>query len=192
MWAFYLVAGFLITLSALVLLRRELNRAVRFSAPQERTDWNHRIEELNEAFFDIANDLEGKYSVHEKQIADLEAQLHEIKKRMKNSAAKEASQPPRPHESIPSQETIHSQPTARASAGISVYRHGPASSGFQPADTRRFSLPDTSNPARERRIAQEARAMLQGGGSIQVAAKRLGVGVGELKLILDLYPYEMD
>ncbi|MDO4799941.1 MAG: hypothetical protein Q4A52_05425 [Bacillota bacterium] len=205
MWILYFSAGLLITLLAIVLLRRELNRSIRISARSAGGNADARIDELNEAFFDIANDLEGKYSVHDKQIADLEAQLQELKQEIKRRkpALDSKSNPPQslvtelaekaqmeaertvPRE-IPTVPPIPKQPE------ISIYRHGPGSQRFQPTDTRRFSLGHTEerNQAKEIRIAHEARALLRSGSSIQIAAKRLGVGVGELKLILELYPHE--
>lgn len=205
MWIIYFLSGLLITLFSIGLLRLELKRAIRTSERNADGNVDARIDELNEAFFDIANDLEGKYSVHDKQIADLEAQLQEWKLIMKRHPGAPDSKS-NPQQSLVTElaENAQSDPVRTTSreipsapqfarrSEISVYRHGPSSQRFQPTDTRRFSIGHTEQlkHAKEIRIAHEARALLRSGSSIQIAAKRLGVGVGELKLILELYPHE--
>ncbi len=85
------VIGLILVIGSLFLIRRELTRAVNIqNAMLEQSKFYRKddlfetlenlklsIDEMNHAFYDIANDLEGKYSLHEKDIHDLKMRLHE-------------------------------------------------------------------------------------------------------------------
>lgn len=87
-----IVIGVLIVLSAIFLLRREfLNAVQKQGVFMEQAkiygnenlnalllDLQKSIDDMNRAFYEIANDLEGKYSVHEKMISDLEKQWQNV------------------------------------------------------------------------------------------------------------------
>ncbi len=82
MYLVSIIIGLIIVISSIFLIRSELNRAVRSQAmllQQSRVykdadlfelleSLQSSIDEMNRAFYDIANDLEGKYSIHEKEI----------------------------------------------------------------------------------------------------------------------------
>jgi hypothetical protein len=86
--------GLILVISSLFLIRYELNRALHTKAQiieqskvyKEEDLFNLlesmqvSIDEMNRAFYDIAADLEGKYSVHEKEIQDLQKLFIELKK----------------------------------------------------------------------------------------------------------------
>ena len=93
----YLVSfliGLIIVISSIFLIRREFNQAVRSqkmllnqSKVYKDTDLFELLEglqlsidEMNRAFYDIADDLEGKYSIHEKEIRLLEEAILDVKK----------------------------------------------------------------------------------------------------------------
>ncbi|MGX8797992.1 DUF6115 domain-containing protein [Fusibacter sp. JL298sf-3] len=88
--------GVLIVASAILLLKREFVKALRqqerFQKQAQLYDAGElndillnlkmAIDDMNQAFYSISGDLEGKYSVHEKQLADLEAALEKLTSEM--------------------------------------------------------------------------------------------------------------
>lgn len=86
-----IVIGLIIVISSLFLIKMEFNKAVNTQAQMIEQSRVYKdadlfqllenlqlsIDEMNTAFYDIAQDLEGKYSLHEKEIEDLKnALLH--------------------------------------------------------------------------------------------------------------------
>lgn len=80
-----IVIGLILVISSLFMIRREFNKAVNAQAQMIEQSRVYKdtdlfqllenlqlsIDEMNTAFYDIAQDLEGKYSMHEKEIEDL-------------------------------------------------------------------------------------------------------------------------
>lgn len=85
MFILSIVSGVLIILSAVFLLRKEFLKAVKQQnvyLEQAKVfdkenlsvlllDMQKSIDDMNQAFYDIANDLEGKYSIHERELMDV-------------------------------------------------------------------------------------------------------------------------
>lgn len=89
---FSISSGLLIILLSLFLIRREFNKATRLrnSNFSGLSDGNVKellsyldrlettVEEMNESFYEIANDLEGKYSIHNKEIEIIDSKVNDI------------------------------------------------------------------------------------------------------------------
>jgi len=88
-----IILGLLIVIGSVLLIRQEFKKSLdlRVSKLGDFSDVEKRkiieviealedeINNLNNAFYDIVNDLEGKYSIHEKQIELLEEKFEKIK-----------------------------------------------------------------------------------------------------------------
>jgi len=89
-----IILGLLIVIGSILLIRKEFKKSLDlkvsklgdFSDVEKRKiievieELEDEINNLNNAFYDIVNDLEGKYSIHEKQIELLEEKLEGIQK----------------------------------------------------------------------------------------------------------------
>ncbi|HKL41055.1 MAG TPA: hypothetical protein VJ962_00515 [Clostridia bacterium] len=89
-----IILGLLIVIISILLIKNELKKSLDlkvsklgdFSDVEKRKiievieELEDEINNLNNAFYDIVNDLEGKYSIHEKQIELLEEKLEGIQK----------------------------------------------------------------------------------------------------------------
>lgn len=86
------VIGLIIVISSIFLIRHEFNKAIRSQKTlleQSRVykgsdlfelleSMQLSIDEMNRAFYDIAGDLEGKYSIHEKELQLLTEKLEQL------------------------------------------------------------------------------------------------------------------
>ncbi len=93
MYIINIIAGLIIVISSLFMIRREMNRAyLKREQMLEHSkvyreedlfklleDLQLSIDEMNRAFYEIAGDLEGKYAVHEKEIELISASIEAIK-----------------------------------------------------------------------------------------------------------------
>ncbi|MBE0450174.1 MAG: hypothetical protein IBX70_04920 [Clostridia bacterium] len=89
-----IVIGLILVISSLFMMRREFNKAVNTQAQMIEQSKVYKdadlfqllenlqlsIDEMNTAFYDIAHDLEGKYSLHEKEITDLRKTMNQLQK----------------------------------------------------------------------------------------------------------------
>jgi L-lactate utilization protein LutC len=96
-----IVFGLILVISSLFMIRREFNRAVNTQAQMIEQSRVYKdadlfqllenlqlsIDEMNTAFYDIAQDLEGKYSLHEKEIVDLNKALIQLQDRLSEKQA---------------------------------------------------------------------------------------------------------
>ncbi len=87
-----IIIGLILVISSLFMIRREFNKAVNSQAQMIEQSRVYKdadlfqllenlqlsIDEMNTAFYDIAQDLEGKYSLHEKEIEDLNKALFQL------------------------------------------------------------------------------------------------------------------
>lgn len=87
------VIGLIVVISSIFLIRHELNKAVRQQAQlleQSRLykgsdlfemleNLQLSIDEMNRSFYEIADDLEGKYSIHEKEIQNISEYIESMK-----------------------------------------------------------------------------------------------------------------
>jgi len=154
-----IILGFLIVIVSILLIRKELRKSLDlrlsklgdFSDVEKRKiievieELEEEINNLNNAFYEIVNDLEGKYSIHEKQIELLEKEIQNLKKH-KNSAQLKKK------ETLQLKEKIHKEK----------------------------NLVDETS-VRGRVIKMRSENM-----SIRDIAKTLNIGIGELKLSLNI------
>lgn len=153
-----IILGLLIVIGSILLIRLEFKKSLDlkvsklgdFSDVEKRKiiavieDLENEINNLNNAFYDIVNDLEGKYSIHEKQIELLEEKIQGIQEsNQKNISKKEVKELKK---EINEQKEI---------------------------------LEDTS-------IRSQAIKMRSENMSIRDIAKTLNIGIGELKLLLNI------
>lgn len=165
MWIFSIVGGIICIVVAVFVIRKELNSAIKL-APKGNLDLAIReeLDELNASFFDIANDLEGKYSVHEKQISDLGTKLDIILKKI---------------ESAPSR---YNSP----SKAVSEPRQEPLNKPRSPNKSREcIKIYEKSDKGKI--IVEDAARLIGSGVPINDVAKKFGIGVSELKLLIDFY-----
>lgn len=153
-----IILGLLIVIGSILLIRKEFKKSLDlrvsklgdFSDVEKRKiievieDLENEINNLNNAFYEIVNDLEGKYSIHEKQIELLEERLQGLQKNHQSSISK------------------------KEVAGLK-----------NEINEQREILEDTS-------IRSQAIKMRSENMSIRDIAKTLNIGVGELKLLLNI------
>lgn len=87
------IIGLIVVISSIFLIRHELNKAVRQQAQlleQSRLykgadlfemleNLQMSLDEMNRSFYEIADDLEGKYSIHEKEIQNISEYIESLK-----------------------------------------------------------------------------------------------------------------
>lgn len=92
MYIISFILGLIIVSGSIFLIRRELNRAVLKQSQliEQSKVYNQEdlfsmleslqlsIDEMNRAFYDIANDLEGQISIHHKEIELLQQEINKI------------------------------------------------------------------------------------------------------------------
>lgn len=183
MWIVYILLGTISVVIAVLILRHELKKAI-LAIPKMPSgeSFKRELDEVNSSFFEIANDLEGKYSVHEKQIHDLEEKMVKLlsdQAKLMNSNS--VSTVPN---NASSQKTLYSESsnpgrrsTDRHSDGVQNRRESDSVSRAKEIRLERTRQSDYA-------IGREAQAMLDRGLPLSEVAKQLGVGIGELKLIL--------
>lgn len=199
MYFISLFIGLLIVGIALVLIRREFNRAIHSQSQLLEQAHFYKnedlfelleslqlsIDEMNRAFYEIASDLEEKYSLHEKEIELLQdaiektkqkaIQFHEIRG---NLDMMDQSQPPI---SVPH----FSENSKKEEENSEIVKNLP-----QDKDSVRYqktiqnekesaSIGDEHAALRARAVALRSE-----GKSLQQIAKTLGIGYGELQLLL--------
>lgn len=88
-----IVIGLILVISSLFLIRSEFNKAINTQArllEQSKLyndadlfklleDMQSSIDNMNQAFYEIASDLEGKYSIHEKELMELQGAFQTLK-----------------------------------------------------------------------------------------------------------------
>ena len=158
MFLMSIILGLLIVIGSILLIRNEFKKSLDlkisklgdFSDVEKRKiievieDLEDEINNLNNAFYDIVNDLEGKYSIHEKQIELLEEKLKTMQ--------------------------------ANHSTGMPKKEVNDLKKDIK---EQKELLEDTS--IRGRAIKMRSENM-----SIRDIAKTLDIGVGELKLLLNI------
>lgn len=178
MYIISFIIGLVIVISSIFLIRKEVNRAVRSQSlllEQSKLykdadlfdlleSLQQSVDEMNRAFYDIANDLEGKYSVHEKEIQLINDRLDLMRDAIENKTL--------------TKETV--QKMNRVSN-----------------DKREFELEILSqNETKQEMIISDAsddQALIEKiielrskGKTLTQIAKELGVGMGEIQLLLAL------
>ncbi len=172
MFLLSIIIGFSIVCLALFLIRREFLKAVKAQRlifdqvkhyePEALMDLlgdlKGSIDEMNQSFYDIANDLEGKYSIHEKQIKDIEVMLTQMK------APQSIEKPMR-------------EPFSHVIDDAAEVRMHVAT--LNAAAQKR---PNENEEALD--LVSQAALLIEEGYDMKQVAKTLGIGYGELKLML--------
>lgn len=172
MWFVAIVVGIIAVLLGVFVLRRELNAAIRAIPTERRSEVTRReLDELNSSFFDIANDLEGKYSVHEKQIQDMEFILKGVTQRQVEKGFREQQKKPAATRSEKDREKRAAQPERGVEQTV-----------------RRQEVDDDvrifERTSREKILAEEARNLIENGFTELEVARKLKISIGEVRLIL--------
>ena len=190
------ILGLMIVISAILLIRSELNRAVRSQTlllQQSRVykdadlfelleSLQSSIDEMNRAFYDIAGDLEGKYSIHEKEIQLLNEKVDMHFSKIANHEKK-----------IIGLEKTTVQPTPTKSVRESIEHMSVNTIKVtQPEKTitsndkiKTESLDNTLND-RDSEVLTKIIELRSQGNSLPQIAKELGIGMGELQLLIAL------
>lgn len=164
------IIGLIIVISSIFLIRQEFNRAVRSQKMILEQSKVYKdedlfalleslqlsVDEMNRAFYEIAADLEGKYSVHEKEIELI-------------------------NKHILSLQAIKKQKSKESSTKASI----------QAMQSKLVSKVDEDKVAPQKTTSEEVLldkiiAMRSEGKSLNQIAKELGIGMGELQLLLTL------
>ncbi len=90
MVVFYSISiGLCIAIFSLIMIRREVMKASFFKhiKPSDNISEDlirqvqlleQKVDEMNQSFYDIANDLEGKYSIHEKEMTIIDEKIGDV------------------------------------------------------------------------------------------------------------------
>jgi len=193
------ITGLIIVISSILLIRSELNRAIRSQTmllQQSRVykdadlfellqSLQSSIDEMNRAFYDIAGDLEGKYSIHEKEIQLLneKAELYFFK--MTNHEKK----------FIDIEKTIggQSQQVSTKSVKDSIEHMNALTmkatqeeNNSKPLSKSDELTPKADSSERDSEILSKVIELRSKGKSLPQIAKELGIGMGELQLLISL------
>ena len=187
------ILGLMIVISAILLIRSELNRAVRSQAlllQQSRVykdadlfelleSLQSSIDEMNRAFYDIAGDLEGKYSIHEKEIQLLnekvEMHLSKIANHEKKIIGLEKT-------TVPSKSVRESIEQMSVNT-IKVVQQEKNLSSNDNMKTESF---DNTFNDHDSEVLTKIIELRSQGKSLPQIAKELGIGMGELQLLISL------
>ena len=188
----YLVSfliGLIIVISSIFLIRREFNQAVRSqkmllnqSKVYKDTDLFELLEglqlsidEMNRAFYDIADDLEGKYSIHEKEIRLLEEAILDVKKTIAKLASTKKTNVETPLQMSSRERIEHMNEISVKVKGESV----------NVIETPIDVVNATDNRS-ESDLIDRIIALRSQGKQLPQIAKELGIGMGELQLLISL------
>ncbi len=202
MWFVSILVGMGSVAIGIYLLKKEIRDAVSAtSSGQSPEEWRRQLDELGASFFDIVNDLEGKYSVHERQIQDMEYLLSDYKEQklrqpkkvlplridglssnqdsvmVNHQKGKQSEQNP-PSNRIRREDGNRQKKAFPDDSMEKLYTRGAKS-----VEIRENSAFGAMS---EQSLESEARRLLQQGYKPPEIARKLGIGVGELRLILGM------
>lgn len=199
-----ILLGVVIVAIALFLLRREFMRAYFIGLPIRQdngdtsstneavlhalNDVDQAMKEMSEAFYDITGDLEGNYSVHDKELQLLSERIVTLESRLSQQdivLSKQAKELKRLNEMVvkshhkeleenkPEEKSSIDEPVEVAEIAVDQGTKTPVEA-FNRAD-------DAEDDIKDRIIA------LRGQGySLRQIAKSLNIGLGEIQLILNM------
>jgi len=182
-----ILMGAIITVIALLYLRNEIKKvlveknSVLNSIDQGKmnhlityiTDLEKQLDEVNESFYEITNDLEGKFSVHEKEIELLNQELDGLKAKYKTIVDLSKK--------IPNIQAKVEKKSLK-SEKQDIINSGKQENGqlhTEPASEKSVKFQDLTT--REKIVFLRSE-----GYEIQQIAKKLNIGIGEIKLILNM------
>lgn len=164
------VIGLIIVISSIFLIRKEVNRAIRSQKMmlEQSKVYNDEdlftlleslqlsVDEMNRAFYEIAADLEGKYSVHEKEIELINKSLLSIQ--------------PKKH---PKDDTVSTKSSIQAMQ-------------YKQTTSVEKEQKDIQSDSNDAVLVDQIITMRSEGKPLSQIAKELGIGMGELQLLLTL------
>lgn len=190
------ILGLMIVISAILLIRTELNRAVRSQTlllQQSRVykdadlfelleSLQSSIDEMNRAFYDIAGDLEGKYSIHEKELQLINEKMEMHLSKLANHEKKIIG--------IEKTSGNHVHPTPSKSVRESVEQMSVNAQKVSQSEKTiekqiNVSSSDTLGDS-DSEIVTKIIDLRSRGKSLPQIAKELGIGMGELQLLISL------
>lgn len=192
------VIGLIIVISSIFLIRHEFNKAIRSqkllleqSKVYKGSDLfdlleslQTSIDDMNRAFYEIAGDLEGKYSVHEKEIQILNEQSLRIQNIIEKSKVYNSqSQTDFREEKMRVENEYISDKSIKEH--IERMSSIPASDSLQQKNGSTLSDHDL-NTKDESALNDKIILLRSQGHSLPQIAKELGIGMGELQLLLNL------
>lgn len=199
------VIGLIIVVSSIFLIRYEFNKAVRNQAlllEQSKLYKNSdlfnmleslqtSIDEMNRAFYDIASDLEGKYSIHEKEIEMINQMLETLKKQVVSSnlgseISKNISRDITKEVSNEIKININQMnkklaATAELSADVKTYSNQVKEDIYIQKKEK-----EKNQNTKEQELIDQVIEMRSRGKTLAQIAKELGIGMGEIQLLLSL------
>lgn len=191
------VIGLIIVISSIFLIRYELNKAVRKQAlllEQSKLYKNSdlfdmlenlqvSIDEMNRAFYDIASDLEGKYSVHEKEIELLNQMVDALKLQITSLNLEDNTAHSRSNETKLNIERMNKKVEENTAYTPEVKIVNNSEKTLEEDSIRR----KTQNKDRkEQELIDQIIEMRSKGKSLTQIARELGIGMGEIQLLLSL------
>lgn len=190
------VIGLIIVISSILLIKSELNRAVRTQAlllQQSRVykdadlfemleSLQSSIDEMNRAFYDIAGDLEGKYSIHEKEIQMLNEKVEMHLSKLANHEKKIIGLEKTTMQTIPAKSVKDSIEHMNTNA-IKVTQ---PEKSHSPIDFMENKLTKSTINDRDSEVLTKIIELRSQGKSLPQIAKELGIGMGELQLLISL------
>ncbi len=193
------IIGLMIVIGSILLIRSELNRAVRSQTmllQQSRVykdvdlfelleSLQSSIDEMNRAFYDIAGDLEGKYSIHEKEIQMLSEKTGLHLSKLVNQEKKIIG--------IEKSMGGQSQPVAAKSVKDSIEHMNLMTAkalqpehNLKPLDQFESARSKDETRDRESETLTKIINLRSQGKTLPQIAKELGIGMGELQLLISL------
>ena len=196
-----IIIGVVIVAIALFLLRREFMRAYFIGGPTKNTslkssssdealfyalnDVEEAMKEMSEAFYDITGDLEGNYSIHDKELQLLtdrvvtlenalilkEKELKDLRTLVNQFQARDCQRQENSSHAMVIEEEVLPK-----TEGVEESEN----QGYQDQYTRVITM------SNEEDIKAKIIAMRSQGYSLRQIAKSLDVGLGEIQLILNM------
>ncbi len=179
-----IIFGLIIVISSIFMIRRELNRAIikreqllahsKFYKEEDLfsliENMQISIDEMNNAFYNIASDLEGKYSQHEKEIQLLDEKLTSLLSQPKVSRDK-------------------NEPKIKQTDRIEMHKAEMDLNKSKMEREKESKLMIQQEPVDSESVLTLRNKVLQlrsEGLSLKAIAKELDIGMGELQLLIQL------
>ncbi len=205
-----ILIGLVLVISSLFMIKREINKATynrnklidetelydREDLLKILEDMQLSLNQMNEAFYDIANDLEGKYSVHDKEIADIQSKLDVL--RSKNQLTKRSREGKinsgvAKHQSHMNQIQEKKDDNDEESGVLYEAHHQKVYENTQASALSEEVGKGTDHLSYHKRESQDdidvrskVIALRSQGYTLPEIAKKLGMGIGELQLMLNI------
>ncbi|GAB6109204.1 DUF6115 domain-containing protein [Fusibacter bizertensis] len=191
------IIGLIIVISSIFLIRFEFNKAVRKQAlllDQSKLYKNSdlfdmldnlqvSIDEMNRAFYDIASDLEGKYSVHEKEIELINQRMDALKLQItslnlgNNTVSNKSSEIKMNIEQM--NKKVEEKTAFSPEVRIMDYSE-------KVIGDDKIRHKTQNEDRKEQELIDQIIEMRSKGKSLTHIARELGIGMGEIQLLLSL------